>query len=462
MKGPLAVVLLSGMVTAVQADPRGAYRWVDPTMQGKTWTPPQPATVSHVIYLNNCKPNGCTLHAGYNNATTNTSSIPNGTSMVSPYTGSAAQWQQLVQCVKDTYAPFNVTIVDQRPPSGDYHMAIVAGSATEVGESSDVLGVSPFTCDYIPNSISFTFANEEPSGLLDLCWTVAQETAHSWGLDHKFDNRDPMTYLSSGPAMKTFQNQVGACGEYNSRQCNCDYSAIIGTTQENSYALIMNVFGPSAPDTTPPTVTITSPAGGASVMPGFGVTATVSDDISVASAELKIDGMSIQTLSATPFSWNAPQTLTQGSHHVEVVGTDSSGNTATASVDVVYGSVCMHDPDCHDPMMICDHGHCVAGPSTPGGLGSPCTDNTTCASNECADDGQGHKYCVEACDPGMKTCPGGFGCVTTSPGTGVCWPGADNGGGGGCASTSGGGVLVVGIGLGAALITRRRRPKVLR
>src|SRR5262249_38300077 len=160
------------------------------------------------------------------------------------------------------------------------------------GESAGVLGVSPFTCGYIPNSISFTFANEEPTNIIDLCWTVAQETAHSWGLDHKFDNRDPMTYLDSGPSMKTFQNQAGACGEYSSRPCNCDYTSILGTAQENSYKLIMNVFGPSAPDTTPPTVTINTPTMGASVMPGFGITATLSDDISIATGEAKIDGMS--------------------------------------------------------------------------------------------------------------------------------------------------------------------------
>ena len=453
----VAVVLCSGLVTSADADPRATYRWLDPTMQGAPWAPPTASTVSHVIYMNNCKPGGCTLHAGNNDSTTNTSSIANGTSLVSAYQGSTSQWQQLVQCVKDTYAPFNVTIVDQRPASGDYHMAIVAGNAADVGESSGVLGVSPFTCGYIPNSISFTFANEEPTNILDLCWTVAQETAHSWGLDHKYDNRDPMTYLDTGPTMKTFQDQAGACGEYSSRACNCNYTSILGTAQENSYKLIMNVFGPSAPDTTPPTVTINTPAMGASVMPGFGVTATISDDISVATGELKIDGMSIQTLSAAPWAWNAPMSLTQGSHHVEVIGTDSSGNTQTAAVDVVYGTVCHGNSDCNDPTMVCDNGHCVAGPTTPGGLGSPCTGNGDCSSNECADDGQGHKYCVESCDPTMQACPSGFGCVSTGPSQGVCWPGADNGGGGGCNTTDHGGALAFGLGLGAMLITRRRR-----
>ena len=66
--------------------------------------------------------------------------------------------------------------------------------------------MSPFSCGYIPNAISFTFANIYGGDVDEICWTVAQETAHSWGLDHKFDNRDPMTYLPSGPSRKMFQN----------------------------------------------------------------------------------------------------------------------------------------------------------------------------------------------------------------------------------------------------------------
>ena len=217
MKGNLAIVsgvVAMGLAGSAAAAPIGTYQWTDLSRIGAPWEGPQAATVSNIIYLNNCQPGGCTLHAGYDNSTTDTSSIPNGTAQVAAYTGSATNWNALVDCVRQTYAPFNVQIVTTRPTGQNYHMAIVAGTPQNVGESNGVLGVSPFTCGYIPNSISFTFANEEPSNLPDLCWTVAQETAHSWGLDHKFDNRDPMTYLQSGPTYKAFQDQAGSCGEY--------------------------------------------------------------------------------------------------------------------------------------------------------------------------------------------------------------------------------------------------------
>ena len=431
--------------------PRAIYRWINPSLEGTT--PLAPAGVSHTIYLNNCQ-GGCTLHPGNDNATTDTSSIPNSTSVVQAYSGTPAQWDAIVACVRESYAPFNVDIVTTRPAAGTtYHMAIVAGRAANVGESQGVLGVSPFSCGYISNSISFTFANEEPSNILDLCWTVAQETAHSWGLDHKFDNRDPMTYLQTGPQKKLFQNAAGACGEYNARTCSCTYAGT-GNAQMNSFALIQATFGSSAPDTVAPTVTITSPTNNASVMAGFPVHADLADNIGIAKAELRIDGTLLTTLTAAPWVWNAPATIGQGAHHVEVTAYDLSNNTAKGAIDVSIGTVCT-GTSCADPSQVCVDGHCVAGPGSEGGLGSPCTKNEMCASGSCASDGT-NMYCVEACDPTKAQCPAGFGCLAAGAG-GVCWPGADSGGGGGCNTDDQGGVMLLGVGFAALLITRRRR-----
>jgi uncharacterized protein (TIGR03382 family) len=433
--------------------PRAIYRWTDPALQGTELL--APAAVSHVIFMNNCLPNGCSLHPGNDNSTTDTSSIPNGNSVVAAYTGGTTNWNNLVACVRQAYAPFNVQIVDTRPAAGtNYHMAIVAGRAANVGEPSGVLGVSPFSCGYIPNAISFTFANEEPTNIADLCWTVSQETAHSWGLDHKFDNRDPMTYLSTGPVMKTFQNQAGACGEYNARQCSCTYQGT-GSAQMNSYALIAATFGSSAPDTTKPTVTITTPTNNASVMAGFPVRADITDDIGVSKAELRIDGTLISTVNGAPWVFNAPTTIGQGSHHVEVTGYDLSNNSAKAAIDVSIGTVCTAT-GCADPNQVCVDGHCVAGPGANGGLGSACTANADCASGQCASDGT-NKYCVEPCDPAKDMCPSGFGCLAAGT-AGVCWPGAGaGGGGGGCNTGDQGGTILLGLGFAALLITRRRR-----
>ena len=166
------------------------------------------------------------MHPGNDDSTTNTLEHPDRHVDGRRYAGTTAQWTQVVDCVKQTYAPFDVQIVTSARPRGNYHMAIVAGHARRravQGRAS--LGVSPFSCGYIPNAISFSFANEDADNIDEICWTVAQETAHSWGLDHKFDNRDPMTYLRRVRRVKSFQNQAGSCGEYSARACSCQYAA---------------------------------------------------------------------------------------------------------------------------------------------------------------------------------------------------------------------------------------------
>ncbi len=460
MKGTLAAIsalTTLGMVASVNAAPR-ELKWTDESLRGAIWEQPVAATVSPIIYMNNCS-TGCTITPGSNNAPMNRSSIPNQTSNVPKYTGSAAQWNQLVACVRATYAAYNVQVVTDRPPAGtNYHMAIVAGTPQSVGMQSGVLGVSPFSCGYIANSVSFTFANVIPSNISELCWTVAQETAHSWGLDHKYDNRDPMTYLSGGPAMKTFQNQAGSCGEYSARQCQCTYAGT-GASAMNSHALIMSLFGPSmpaTPDTMPPAVSITSPAANATVVAGFEVTANITDNVAVAKAELRIDGNLVGTDMAAPWSWSAPASVGQGSHRIEVKAYDAANNSATGTVDVVIGFVCTGDGDCMGSE-VCLSGHCVAGPDMPGGLGTPCADNGECTSGQCATS-ETDNYCVDSCDPAKAdSCPSGFGCVLAGN-TGVCWPGSGgDGSSGGCNTGGDGGTVLVGLGFAAVLFSRRRR-----
>jgi len=425
--------------------PQPTYRFIDPGLPSFSGDGVSLAA-SNVIYLNNCKPNGCQLSPGNESAATNRSSIIDQTSTVQPFAYSDSTWQQVVECVKKTYAPFGVQIVTDRPASGTYHMAIVAGVPQNVGMQQGVGGVSPFTCGYISGGISFSFANVYGGSVDDICWTVAQETAHSWGLDHKFDNRDPMTYLQSGPSRKTFQNEAGPCGEFQARGCSC------GGNSMNSFREIMETFGSSTP--TPPTVSITSPRNGDSVAAEFPIRADIVDDIGASKAELRIDGQLISTLTAAPWVWNAPASLGQGNHIIKVTGYDIGGTPSETTITVTRGAPCSDSNACTGDGDVCVDGRCVAGGSVTGGLGTTCTSNTECRSGQCAGDGTS-SYCVESCTMGNDGCPGDFGCVAAGGG-GVCWPGA--GDDGGCSTARGDqGIVLVGLAFGALVISRRRR-----
>ena len=429
--------------------PQPTYRFIDPGLAPSISDNPIAAVGSNVIYLNNCKAAGsCTITPGNENSAMNRSSIPEQVSTVQPFAYSDAVWNQVVQCVRDTYAPFNVQIVTERPTTPGYHMAIVAGRPQDVQMQNGVGGVSPFSCGFINGGISYSFANIYGGDVDETCWTVAQETAHSWGLDHKFDNKDPMTYLQSGPTRKTFQNMAGSCGEFQARSCQC------GGSTMNSYQAILSTFGPSGPPT-PPTVAITAPTNGAIVDAGFPVRADIMDGQGVSRAELFVDNTKVATITAAPWVFNAPATLSQGNHVVKVVGYDIGGAAGEATITVSIGHPCDSDHACSDSTNACVDGRCVPGSGVDGGLGTACTDNTECRSGQCASDGAGNSFCVESCNPESDGCPGDFGCIQAGTG-GVCWPGA--GDGGGCSSSDpSGGVMFLGVGLGALLITRRRR-----
>src|SRR5438034_1081065 len=72
-------------------------------------TPP-----SRIIYLNRCA-NGCTVHPGNESSINQTSSILNQTANLSAYSFGDSEWNALVQCVRTSYARFDVTVTDQDP-----------------------------------------------------------------------------------------------------------------------------------------------------------------------------------------------------------------------------------------------------------------------------------------------------------------------------------------------------------
>jgi len=92
-------------------------------------------------------------------------------------------------------------------------------------------------------------------------------------------------------------------------------------------------------DNTPPTVSLVSPASGASVSGTVSVQVTASDNVSVSSVGLSVDGVLIGTDTAAPwnFSWNTTAAA-NGAHTLTATGRDAAGNTATADVLVTVSN----------------------------------------------------------------------------------------------------------------------------
>jgi hypothetical protein len=90
-------------------------------------------------------------------------------------------------------------------------------------------------------------------------------------------------------------------------------------------------------DTTPPTVSITGPAAGATVSGTVSVTANASDDVAVLGVQFKLDGVNLgaeDTTAPYSVSWDTT-TATNASHTLTAVARDGAPNTTTSSAVAV-------------------------------------------------------------------------------------------------------------------------------
>jgi large repetitive protein len=105
----------------------------------------------------------------------------------------------------------------------------------------------------------------------------------------------------------------------------------------------------TAPDTTAPTTSISSPHDGDSLYGAITVTATASDDTGVTALDLRVDGSTVATDTSAPytFSWNATDV---GSHTLQTVAHDAAGNTGSSTTITVTVPVDTTPPSAPGPL----------------------------------------------------------------------------------------------------------------
>src|SRR5579864_7187977 len=104
-----------------------------------------------------------------------------------------------------------------------------------------------------------------------------------------------------------------------------------------SAGVTVTVSNAPPPDTTPPTVSITSPGGGATVSGTVSVTANASDNVGVAGVQFLLDGTNLGAEdTAAPYtaSWNTTGAA-NGSHTLTAVARDAAGNRTTSAAVTV-------------------------------------------------------------------------------------------------------------------------------
>jgi MYXO-CTERM domain-containing protein len=119
-----------------------------------------------------------------------------------PFRGDRETRVRIAEAANALFADFDVSFTVERPAEGDYDLVLVGGSGTDVDLPATVLGAAVLDCSNVqPNQIAFVFSDGIDGGPDVVARAVAQELAHTYGLEHTVDFGDVMYPLSiEGPA----------------------------------------------------------------------------------------------------------------------------------------------------------------------------------------------------------------------------------------------------------------------
>lgn len=214
-----------------------------------------PPLVAKIVVLDR---HGATIQGGQDDSRRLISSVvaTKKTSATIPkFAGSDKEWREFVKCVQKVFAPYDLTIVEERPATGSFVLAMVGGTPSLLGYEKKIAGLAPYNTDVVEDPIAFVFSKTLNDDPIKMCETAAEEIGHTFGLDHEYNCKDPMTYLASC-GTQSFQNGEFSCGEYDKRPCKD------GKPKQNSHARLLAVLGARkpAPVVAKPTPATTKPA----------------------------------------------------------------------------------------------------------------------------------------------------------------------------------------------------------
>lgn len=223
--------------------------------------------VVRTVYLNR---EGATLRAGRDDSRRNLSSIVKSAGVseatIPGFQGSGRRWTEIVACIREHFAPYDVDVVERRPMAGRYVMAVLGGRPRDLGGdplagaaaseahdhgpgtdpdhdhrpvgAANVTGLAPFNGKPIPDAVVLIFARSLQERARDVCETAAMEIAHAYGLDHAYLCSDLMSYLKPC-GRRRFQDEPAPCGEHEPRRCKG------GAETQSSHQRLLDVLGPA-------------------------------------------------------------------------------------------------------------------------------------------------------------------------------------------------------------------------
>jgi Big-like domain-containing protein/purple acid phosphatase-like protein/fibronectin type III domain protein len=238
-------------------------------------------------------------------------------------------------------APYALSLNTTTLSNGNHVLTAVASDAAgnSATSASVTVKVNNTTLDTTPPTVSLT----APANGATVSSTVnvtanATDNVSVASVQFQLDGTNVGSALVAAPFVFSWDTTKSTNGAHALRAIAKD-----GAGNSTTSAAVSVTVSNSTPDTTPPTVSVSAPAGGATVSGTVTVSANASDNVGVASVQFRLDGANLGSLdTASPYSiaWNTT-TATNGAHTLSAVAKDAAGNTATSanvSVNVNNGS----------------------------------------------------------------------------------------------------------------------------
>jgi len=204
-------------------------------------------------------------------------------------------------------------------------------SESSDAQSVSFVGTAPDTqAPTVPTNLSATAVSVSQ---VNLAWAAATDNVGVTGY-RVFRNSSQI-----GTATATSFSDTGLAASTTYTYAVAAFDAA-GNASAQSLSVSATTPAPPPPDTTPPTISITTPANGAVVAGTVPVSASAADNVGVAGVQFMVDGASLGAEVATaPYqvSWSTTST-SNGSHTVTARARDAAGNTATATATVVVSN----------------------------------------------------------------------------------------------------------------------------
>jgi hypothetical protein len=234
-----------------------------------------------------------------------------------------------------TAAPYNLSWDTTTATTGNHTLTAMATDTSGNAATSTGVTVTVNNNDVTPPSVSITSPanNATVNGTVTVSATASDNVGIA-SVQFQVDGANAGAAVTSAPynfswnttSVSNASHMLTAVAK--DAAGNAATSAVVTVTVNNA-------------DTTPPTVSITSPANNATVNGTVTVSATAADNVGVASVQLQVDGANVgaaDTSAPYNFSWNTTS-VSNASHTLTAIAKDAAGNTTTsASVKVTVNN----------------------------------------------------------------------------------------------------------------------------